>query len=330
MAYKPHCLLLRDAGACESRYDRHSCAVEGKMGKTYTPKETVPVARSLCWHVVRCLLALLFQFREKGFQSRNKRSCVATPSFDRERDFIGSCVDIFQRKTRLGKAATLPNGDFKGGAHPSGLRFELVPYQRFFLRRDLFFIFRSVRSYAELRARIYRCEFPGDRFEHNDAPDADVEQCTVKTHRPKSRVFGRMLAPLQILNDVLSFQLARSVHLLGLKKSAYCIPSFPVFCESVRLSGVVGFQKRDNPPIKVFRIGNAAGIGLFLSSLRFELASLSGFRTNADSIASGLIPDFSTGIAKLYPPIRRALTPVNRSHRCNQVSPVSPILSIFT
>ena len=66
------------------------------------------------------------------------------------------------------------------------------------------------------------------------------------------------------------------------------------------------------------------------STLGFELAGLSGFRTNADSIASGLVADFSTGIAKLYPPIRGTVTPVDRSHQCHRVSPVSPILSIFT
>ena len=274
MPNKPHCLLLGNAGPRESSYDRHARAMERKMRETYAPKETVPVARLLCRHVVCHLSAFLFHFREKWSQSRDKRSCVATPSFNRERDLICSGIHICQRKRRLAKPTALADGNFKGNAHPRRLGFELFPYQRFFFRRDLVFVFRTVRSDAEFRARISSREFPRDRFKHNDAPNADIEECAIETHGAKSRVFGRMLAPVQILHDMLSFQLAWSVHVLGFKKRAYCIPSLPVFFQSVRLSAAAGFQKRDNPPIKILRIGNTGGVGLLLIRLALSWRAL--------------------------------------------------------
>ena len=182
MPNKPHCLLLGNAGPRESSYDRHARAMERKMRETYAPKETVPVARFLCRHVVCHLSAFLFHFREKWSQSRDKRSCVATPSFNRERDLICSGIHICQRKRRLAKPTALADGNFKGNAHPRRLGFELFPYQRFFFRRDLVFVFRTVRSDAEFRARISSREFPRDRLEHNDAPNADIEECALLRH----------------------------------------------------------------------------------------------------------------------------------------------------
>lgn len=235
MADESHCLLLRDAGACEASYDRYACAMERKMGQTYAAKKTVPIARSLRWHVIRHPSAFLFHLYEERTQGRDKRGRVTAPAFNRERDLICSGVDVCQRKARLAKAAALANGDFKGSPHPFRLSFQLFPDQRFFSWRDFLFFFRTIGGYPEFGARIYGRESPGDRFEKNDAPDANIEQCAVQAGRAKSRVFGRMLAPLEILDDMLSFQLSWPPHILGLKKRGYCVPSLAVFCKSVWL-----------------------------------------------------------------------------------------------
>lgn len=321
MTDKSHCLLLRDAVAGQSRDDCHACAMEGKMGKADSSEKTVPITRSLGWHFVSYLLALFFHFPKKWPQSRDQRSGVATTSFNGERDFVLFCIDIFQRKGRFAKAATLANCDFKGDAHPGRLRSELFPYQPFFFRRDLVFIFGKVRRNAEPRTGIDRGEFPCDRFEHDDAPDANVEQGAVETNRTKPRVLRGILTPLQILSDMFSFQLARPVHTPRFQKRAYRIPGLLVFRESVSFPAVARLQKRNDPSIKVFFVGNASGVGLFLTSLRFELTGFRGFRAYANTAASGLVADFSSGIAKLYPPVGRAIALVDGSHgvtECHQ------------
>ena len=159
------------------------------------------------------------------------------------------------------------------------------------------------------------------QVEYDDAPDANVEEGAVETNRAKPRVLRGILTPLEILNDIFSFQLARPVHVPGFQKRAYRIPGLLVFRESVSFAAVTRFQERNDPSTKVFFVGNTSGVGLLLASFRFELARLSGFRADANTAASGLVADFSSGIAKLYPPVGRAIALVDRSHgvtECHQ------------
>src|SRR5436189_205310 len=97
--------LARDIGYCAWSI--------GMMKKADSPEKTVPIARSLRWHLVSHLPTLLLQFPEKRPQSGDKRSGVATTSFNREGDFVRFCVDIFQGKACFAKAAALANRDFK-------------------------------------------------------------------------------------------------------------------------------------------------------------------------------------------------------------------------
>lgn len=323
MTNKSHRLLLGHSFASESGNDCDSRAVEGKVRKADSPKKTVPVACSLRWHVVSHLPALFLHFAKKRPQSRDKRGCVATTSLDRERNFVRFDIDILEGKARFAKAAALPDCDLKRDAHPGRLRFEFVPYQRLFFQRYLMFFLGVVGRNAKLRTRIDRGKFPRNGFEHDDAPNTNVEQGTVETNRTKSAFLRRILTPFEILNDVFSFQLARALDIPGFQERADGIPSLLVFRKSVLFPTVARLQKREDPSIKVFFVRNAGGISLFLTSLGFELARLGGFRANANATASRLVADFSSGISKLYPPIRGAVAFIDGSHKLVSLSVTS-------
>jgi hypothetical protein len=328
MADESHRLLLGHSLAGESRDNRHSRAVKGKMGEADSPEKAVPIACSLCWHLVGHLPALFLHFSKKRPQSRDKRSGVATSAFDRERDFARFDIDVFERKACLAKAAALANRDFKGDAHPLRLRFKFFPYQSLFLRRYLMLVFGKVCANPELRAGISRREFSRDCFKHDDAPDTDVEERAIKANRAEARVLGRILTPFQVINDMLSFDLAWPPEIVGFQKRGYGTPRLLVFGKRVSVSVVARFEKRYNPSIKVFLVGNTSGIGLLLTSFRSELARLGGFRTNANTTAGRLVADLSSGISKLYPPIRGAIALIDGGHRLVSLSVTSVTNSV--
>ncbi len=74
---------------------------------------------------------------------------------------------------------------------------------------------------------------------------------------------------------------------------------------------------------EIFFVGNSGCVRLFLGSLRFQLTRFGGLGSHADPTASGLVTHLPRIVAIFYPPVRRAITTVERSYNVVSLSVTS-------
>ena len=328
MSNKTHDLLLGDIGASKAGNHGYAGAMKRNVTKAILMKEPMPVASALGRHVEGCLASLGLERLKNGPESRYKTRSVPVPAFNCEGDLVVSEVNVFQRHAGFTETAPLMHRNFEAGPHPFRLCLEQLPNRGFFVGADLLLLAGIVGGNAQLRARIRHRKFPRYGFEHDETPDANIQEGGIEADGTQPGILRRFLPPCQIAHDVLPLDLARPPNVERFKVGADRIPALPVLREGVEPVAVAGVEEAEDPMIEKLGARNASRVRFLLSLPGFQLAGLRRFTPDADAVARGFVAGLSCAIAELDPPVRRALTLIEGSHKSVSLSVTSVTISV--